>query len=76
MKVTLKGLRAMKNWTQKETAKQVGVSVDTWANYEKGKTFPDVPIIKKIEKVFDVSYNDIIFLQANYGLTVRGKQVE
>ncbi|MBO0458350.1 helix-turn-helix transcriptional regulator [Enterococcus hulanensis] len=74
MKVTLKGLRAMKNWTQKETAKRVGVSVDTWANYEKGKTFPDVPIIKKIEKVFDVSYNDIIFLQANYGLTVKGKQ--
>lgn len=74
MKVTLKGLRAMKNWTQKETAKRVGVSVDTWANYEKGKTFPDVPIIKKIEKVFDVSYNDIIFLQVNYGLTVKGKQ--
>lgn len=74
MKVTLKGLRAMKNWTQKETANQIGISVDTWANYEKGKTFPDVPIIKRIEEVFDVSYNDIIFSQFDYGLTVRNKQ--
>jgi putative transcriptional regulator len=74
MKVTLKGLRAMRNWTQKKAAEEVGVSVDTWANYEKGKTFPDVPIIKKIESVFDVGYNDIIFSPVNYGLTVKSKQ--
>ncbi|MGM0122693.1 hypothetical protein IGI37_000058 [Enterococcus sp. AZ194] len=74
MKVTLRGLRAMRNWTQKEAAKEVGVSVDTWANYEKGKTYPDVPIIKKIEAVFDVGYNDIIFSPINYGLTVKTKQ--
>lgn len=62
MKVTLKGLRAMRNWTQREAAEAIGVSVETWANYEKGKTYPDVPVIKSIEKVFDVTYNDIFFL--------------
>ncbi len=74
MKVTLKGLRATKDWTQKEAAKKVGVSVDTWANYEKGKTYPDVPIIKKIELAFGVGYNDIIFLPLDYGLTVKRKE--
>nr|DAO15794.1 MAG TPA: hypothetical protein [Caudoviricetes sp.] len=28
----------------------------------RGKTFPDVPTIEKIEKKFNVTYNDIIFL--------------
>ncbi|WP_429975498.1 helix-turn-helix transcriptional regulator [Enterococcus sp. DIV0086] len=74
MKVTLKGLRAMRNWTQREAAEAIGVSVETWANYEKGKTYPDVPVIKSIEKTFDVTYNDIIFSPLNYGLTVKLKQ--
>lgn len=42
MKVTLRALRVMKNLTQKEAAEKVGVSTETWANYEKFKTFPDV----------------------------------
>lgn len=61
MKMTLKALRANKNWTQKQTAEAIGVNEDTWRNYERGKTFPDVPIIKKIEKVFNVTFADIIF---------------
>lgn len=62
MKLTLKGLRANANLTQPEAAKAVGVSAETWHNYEKGKTFPDVLTIRKIEKVFNVKYSDIIFL--------------
>lgn len=59
---TLKALRANKNWSQKEAAKAVGVSLDTWSNWERGKSFPDVPKICKIEKVFNTQYNEIIFL--------------
>ncbi|WP_288839279.1 helix-turn-helix transcriptional regulator [uncultured Megasphaera sp.] len=59
---TLKALRANKNWSQKEAAKAVGVSLDTWSNWERGKSFPDVPKICKIEKVFNTRYNEIIFL--------------
>lgn len=62
MKMTLKALRANKNMSQADVAKALGISEDTWRNYEKGKTFPDVPVIKKIEKVFNVKYADIIFL--------------
>lgn len=62
MRLTLKALRVNKNLTQEEAAKAIGVSKYTWANYEVGKTYPDVPTIKKIEKVFGVKYSDILFL--------------
>lgn len=62
MQLTLKGLRSNKNETQEQTAKAIGVSVDTWANYERGVTFPDVPIIKRIEKHFNITYDKIKFL--------------
>ena len=61
MKMTLKALRANKNMSQKEAAKAVGVSEETWRNYELGKSFPNVLSIKKIEKAFNVKYADIIF---------------
>ena len=62
MQLTLKALRVNKNLTQDEAAKAIGVSKYTWANYEVGKTYPDVPTIKAIEKVFGVKYSDILFL--------------
>ena len=62
MKVTLKAARVNKGLTQIEAAKMIGVTVDTLANYEKGKTFPDVPVLKKIEEVYGVGYNNLIFL--------------
>lgn len=62
MKLTLKALRVNSDLTQEEAAKAIGVSKYTWSNYEQGKTFPDVPTIETIEKVFNVTYSDIIFL--------------
>ncbi|HGZ6876094.1 TPA: helix-turn-helix transcriptional regulator [Staphylococcus aureus] len=61
--VTLKTLRAKYDLTQAK----VGVSSDVWHNWEKGKTFPNVPQLKKIEEEFDISYDDIIFLIKNNG---------
>lgn len=61
MQITLKALRINKKETQEETAKAMNVSVDTWANYENGRTFPDVLAIQKIEKHFNVKYDDINF---------------
>lgn len=65
MKVTLKALRVMQNMTQKEVAQVLGITKDTWSSYERGKTFPDVPMIEKIEALFNVEYNDIIFSDLN-----------
>ena len=45
---------------RKEVALEV--SVDTWGNWERKRSFPDVPHIKKIQEVFNVAYDDIIFL--------------
>ncbi len=69
-KFTLKALRINNNWSQEETARLYGVSIDTIKNYESYKTFPDVPIIEKILKVTGMNYDDIIFLPENYGKTV------
>ncbi|HEM6093445.1 TPA: helix-turn-helix transcriptional regulator [Streptococcus suis] len=55
-------LRVRKDLTQKEAGELVGVTGDTWANWENHKTFPDVQKIVEIEKAFDVSYDDIKFL--------------
>lgn len=62
MKVTLKGLRGNFNLTQKEMAQKLSIHTNTWQNYEKGSSYPDVPVIQKIEDVFGVKYDDIIFL--------------
>lgn len=62
MKFTLKGLRANKDLTQKQAGELVGVSKDVWRNWEKGKTYPNAEHIKKIIECYNVSYDDIIFL--------------
>lgn len=66
MKLTLKAARTNKAMNQEEASKAIGVSVATLQNYESGKSFPDVPIIKKIEKVYCVAYADLIFLPDDY----------
>lgn len=70
MGMTLKSARVNKDFTQEQAAKLIGVTADTLRRYEKGLSFPDVPIIKKIEEVYEQSYSDIIFLPQNNGKTV------
>ena len=62
MALTLKAARVNVGLTQSEAAKKLGIATDTLRMYESGKTFPDVPTIKKIEGLYHVSYNDINFL--------------
>lgn len=62
MQYTLKAIRVNQEKTQEEAAKGIGISVETLANYEKGITFPDIPILKKIENYYNVNYNEIDFL--------------
>ena len=65
LKITLKAARVSKGLTQKDAAKLIGITVETLANYEKGKTYPDIPILKMIEDTYDVRYNQLIFLPEN-----------
>lgn len=67
MEITLKSARINANLTQEEAAKLIGVTKDTLSNYERGRSFPDVPIIKRIEDVYGVPYSSIKFLLKDYG---------
>lgn len=70
MKMTLKLARELSGLTQIQAAQQIGVSVDTIGNYERGKHYPDIPTLRKIEKVYHVHYDQLIFLPMDSGLTV------
>lgn len=74
MSITLKAARVNKGLNQKEAAILIGVSLSTLQNYEAGKRFPDVPIIERIETVYGVRYNDLIFSPRNTALS--GEQKE
>lgn len=66
-KYTLKTIRVIRGYTQEQAASLIGISTDTLSNYERGKSYPDIPILKKIEDVYRVGYNDLIFLVDDYG---------
>lgn len=59
--MTLEAARKNKGYTQKEAAKLLGISEYTLINYENGKTFPKIPTIKKMEKLYEVEYKDLFF---------------
>lgn len=61
MKVTLKAARINAGFTQAEAANRLNVSKDSISNWERGKTYPDIPSLKKIEKLYGIDYKDIIF---------------
>lgn len=69
MRLSLKNAREIHGWTQTEAAKLIGISTDTLGNYERGKSYPDIPVLRKIEKVYGVKYSQLIFLPLDFGLT-------
>jgi len=62
MSITLKAARVNKGLTQKQAAEKLNVSEDMVHNWETGKSFPNVLHIKDIEKVYEVTYDQLIFL--------------
>lgn len=70
IRLSLKMARELKGMTQHEAAKMIGVSADTLGNYERGKSYPDIPVLRNIERVYGVPYNRLIFLPLDYDKTV------
>lgn len=64
-KLTLRAIRVNLGWSLEKASTLIGVSKDTLSNYERGDTYPDVPIIKRIEDVYNISYDRINFLLDN-----------
>lgn len=67
MAITLKAARVNKGLRQDQAAKTLGITADTLRSYETYKSFPDVPMIKKMEKLYGMSYDDLIFLPTDNG---------
>lgn len=70
MRMTLKTAREIRGLRQKEAADLLGVSVDTLSNYERGRSYPDIPVLRKIEDLYGVPYSRLIFLPLDYDKTV------
>lgn len=66
VKLTLKMARELKHYTQQQAAEKIGINIATLSNYERGKSYPDVPTLRKIEEVYEVEYSRIIFLPLDY----------
>lgn len=61
MKITLKAARVNSGLGQEEAAKQLGVSTVTLYKWESGKNKPNVKYLDKIQKVFGMPIEHIIF---------------
>ena len=70
MQLTLKMAREINGLKQSEAAEKIGVSTDTLGNYERGKSYPDIPVLRKIEETYGIQYKQIIFLPLDYDKTV------
>ena len=64
-KLTLRAIRVNLGWSLEKASTLIGVSKDTLSNYERGDNYPDAPIIKRIEDVYNISYDRINFLLDN-----------
>jgi len=73
MSITLKAARVNCGLTQEEAGKLIGVSQYTISNWEANKTFPDAMQILKIQDVYGVKYDDLLFLPQGYALSVKYK---
>lgn len=65
MAITLKAARVNQNMTQSQAARKIGVSKYTLSNWERGISYPSARHIRRIESVYSVRYDDLIFLQKN-----------
>lgn len=59
--ISLKAARVNAGFTQKEAAKRLKISETTLLKYERGETYPTVPVIKRIEALYAIPYRKIIF---------------
>lgn len=56
----LKLLRKQKGLSQAETAELLGITQSAYSRYESGQRQPDLDILKKIAKIYNVSVDDLL----------------
>ena len=68
MRLTLKAARINKNLTQKQAAAKLNISKYTLAKWENFVKYPDIVQLKKLENLYDINYDDIIFFPSDDAL--------
>ncbi len=66
MKITLKAARTNAGYSQSQASDLLDISRKTLSNWERGVNFPSAQKIMMIEKIYNVKYDDLIFLRNNY----------
>ena len=61
MAITIKAARVNVGLTQEQAAKALGITRHTLANYELGRTIPDIEMGKKIAVLYKTSVDCLIF---------------
>ncbi|MBD5086302.1 MAG: helix-turn-helix transcriptional regulator [Clostridiales bacterium] len=56
----LKDVRKLCQLTQKDVANQLGVVESCYANWEQGRTEPNIDMLRKLSKIFNVSIDELI----------------
>lgn len=75
-RLSLWAIRQMRGLTIAEAAERLGITPQTLQQYEAGSAYPGIPQLRKIENVYNVNYNQIIFLPLDYGFTVKKSELE
>ena len=53
-------LRKSNNYTQDDLAEKLGISRQAVSKWESGMTIPDLEVLLKISKIYDITINDIL----------------
>ncbi|MBM3813501.1 MAG: helix-turn-helix transcriptional regulator [Acidimicrobiia bacterium] len=68
MRNRLKVLRAERDWTQEDLAKQIGVSRQAINAIETGKYDPSLPLAFKVGRLFRIPVEQIFLLDEDSGV--------
>ena len=61
MAITIKAARVNVGLTQEQAAKELGITRATLANYESGRTSPDIELGKKMASLYQTTVDNLIF---------------
>lgn len=61
--ITLKAARVNLEMTQKQAASKLGVSEQTLSNYERYISYPDVPMLLKMQELYGITFDQITWKQ-------------
>ena len=73
-KANLKAIRKEKNLTQRQIAEQLGVVESCYANWEQGRTEPDISTLRRLSLIFGVSIDYLLGLEDDFGVRVDDKE--